>query len=233
MPTDKTGSRFHRAPDLRDYRAVIFDVDGTLIDSMYVWEEINREYLAGFGVDCPEGLAREMENITFRAAADYFIDRFHIPDPPDKIIADWVEMARIRYAERLSLKPGAAEILFWLKNTKIPAAIASANNRRLIDSMLEARGFADAVSAVVSCDDVGVNKPAPDVYLEAARRLGVEPRDCLVFEDVLPGIRSGLSAGMTVCAVEDRYSAPTREEKAALAHYYITDFRECQPLKVL
>ena len=233
MPNNHAGRRFHRAPDLKDYRAVIFDVDGTLIDSMYVWEEINREYLNGFGVDCPEGLAKDMENTTFRDAADYFIEHFRIPDPPEKIIADWVEMARLRYAKRLSLKPGTAEILRYLKKAKVPAAIASANNRRLIDSMLEARGFADAVSAVVSCDDVGVNKPAPDVYLEAARRLDVDPRDCLVFEDVPVGIRSGLAAGMTVCAVEDRYSAPVREEKAALAHFYITDFRECPPLKVL
>lgn len=165
-----------------NYRAVIFDLDGTLVDSMGMWKDIDVEYLARFGIECPKNLQRDLEGLSFRETAVYFKKRFSIPDTPEKIGQDWLDMSNEKYLHSIGLKPGVPEFLRYLKKKGIAAAIASSNHYGLIADCLNAHGILDCFRAVITCDDVSAGKPDPSVYLEAAKRLTVPPSACLVFE---------------------------------------------------
>ena len=104
--------------------------------------------------------------------------------------------------------------------------IATSNDRGLLDAAANAHGFYDYIDEVLTADEVARGKPAPDVFLAVAKKLGVLPQECLVFEDIPQGIRAGLAAGMKVCAVSDRYSQPQQEEQRALAQYYIDSYEQ-------
>ena len=134
-------------------------------------------------------------------------------------------MAMDKYLHHVPLKEGALEFLEQLRTEGIRAGIATSNSRQLVDSVLKARGIDRYFSSVVTGCEVKAGKPAPDIYLQAARNLGVSPEACMVFEDVPAGIRAGKRAGMTVTAVADEFSAGLSDEKRRLADYYIEDYR--------
>lgn len=211
-------------PDILDYEAAIFDLDGTLIDSMGMWGEIDIEYLERFGIDVPENLQRELEGLRFTEVAEYFRNRFGITDSIEEIGQTWIDMAEYKYKHDIPLKPGAKELILKMADNKIKMAIASSNHLRLIEEILRIHGISEYFDVITTCDDVSANKPEPDVYLYTAGRLGTDPSSCLVFEDIPIGIRSGKRAGMTVAAVYDAYSENVRELKEREADYFIQDF---------
>ncbi len=210
---------------LRDIEAVIFDLDGSLVDSMWMWYDIDVEYLGRFGLECPEGLQSDIEGIGFHELAIYFKERFGLPDSVEQIKQDWNDMAWDKYLHEVPLKEGAYEFLCYCKENGIRLGIATSNSRDLVESVAKVHGFDNFFDCIMTCCEVPRSKPAPDIYLAVAKRLGADPAKCLVFEDIVPGIMAGKSAGMRVCAVEDAYSAYQREEKKKLADYYIEDFR--------
>lgn len=211
---------------LQNIKAVIFDLDGTLVDSMGIWKEIDIEYLGRFGIELPPCLQTEIEGKSFTETAQYFKKRFGLPDSIEKMKSDWNQMAFHKYAYEVPLKPGVLEFLTYLKERGIKMGIATSNSRELAEAIAGRFGFLDYMSCLLTGCDVRKGKPAPDVYLNVAERLSVDPKDCLVFEDVTAGIMAGKNAGMKVCAVEDEYSALNREEKKQLADYYIQDYLE-------
>ncbi len=211
---------------LRDKKAVIFDLDGTLVDSMWMWKEIDIEYLGGFGYSCPEDLQKTIEGMSFSETAVYFKERFSIPDSLDEIKAAWTRMSLEKYRCEVPLKKGAREFLEYLKSRGIKAGIATSNGRMMVDAVLESLKIRDYFQAVSTACEVAAGKPAPDIYLRVAGLLGTAPEDCAVFEDVPAGILAGKSAGMTVYAVEDEFSRHMRAEKERLADYFIEDFFE-------
>ncbi|MCC8126559.1 MAG: HAD family phosphatase [Clostridiales bacterium] len=201
-------------------------MDGTLVDSMWMWHDIDVEYLAQYGCSCPPMLQREIEGMSFTETAVYFKERFAIPDLLDEIKASWVRMSLDKYRHEVPLKKGAARFLRYLKSKGIRTGIATSNGSDMVQAVLEAQGVAGDFDCVVTACEVAHGKPAPDIYLKVASDLGVEPQDCLVFEDIPAGIRAGKAADMTVCAVEDDHSAWLRAEKIALADYYVKDYEE-------
>lgn len=213
-------------PTLDNVKAVIFDLDGTLVDSMWIWRAIDIEYLGRFGLELPEKLQSEIEGMSFHETAVYFKERFAIPDSLEQIKQNWNDMAWEKYAREVPLKPGAKDFLDLCKNRGIKLGIATSNSRELAQNVADVHGLHDYFDCIMTGSDVTKGKPAPDIYLEAAKRLGVEPMNCLVFEDICHGIRAGLNAGMRVCAVEDAYSAKQRAAKQELADYYIQDYTE-------
>ncbi|MCR5295446.1 MAG: HAD family phosphatase [Lachnospiraceae bacterium] len=216
--------------DVRAYKGVVFDLDGTLIDSMGMWQEIDREYLARFGLKAPENLQKEVNGLPFTEVAVYFKERFGIRDSLEQIGEDWREMARQKYVNSVPLKRGVRELLFFLKEEGIPTAIASSNHAELIESILRRHGVRELIGPIVTCDDAGAGKPEPAVYLAAARKLGLPPSCCLVFEDVPAGVLAGRRAGMDVCAVRDPDFLRESEEAERLADFAIDDFFPCIPL---
>lgn len=207
-------------------KAVIFDLDGTLVDSMWMWKAIDVEYLGRYGHQCPKTLQREIEGMSFSETAAYFKEHFAIPESLEEIKAEWIRMAIDKYRQEVPLKKGVLAFLKALKIRDIKAGIATSNGRELADAVLESLGISGYFETVIVGCQVAAGKPAPDVYLEAAKRLHVIPEECAVFEDLPAGILAGKRAGMTVFAVEDAFSRDLREEKARLAHYFIEDFNQ-------
>ncbi len=213
-------------PTLDGINAVIFDLDGTLVDSMWIWRQIDIEYLARFGMELPETLQSEIEGMSFKETAVYFKNRFQISDSIEQIMDNWNEMAWEKYANEVTLKPGAKEFLKLCKSRGIMLGIATSNSRELAENVLKVQGVHSLFDCIMTGSDVQKGKPAPDIYLAAAEKLAVNPASCLVFEDIKFGIMAGQNAGMRVCAVEDAYSVKQRTEKQALAEFYINDYME-------
>jgi len=217
MKTDKSKM-------LQGKRAVIFDLDGSLVDSMWMWREIDIEYLGRFGIPLPDDLQSQIEGMSFSETAVYFKERFPIPDSIEKMKSDWNQMAWDKYMNEVPLKPGIPEFLKECRRRDIRLGIATSNSRELVENVARVHKLHDYFSCIMTGCDVNKGKPAPDIYLAVANSLEVPPAECLVFEDIIPGIQAGKNAGMEVCAVEDAYSVCDREAKKALADYYIEDF---------
>lgn len=208
------------------FKAVLFDLDGTLVDSMSMWKEIDVDYLKRFNISVPPTLQQDIEGLTMEQTAHYFKKTFGISDSIEEIMAAWNHMAYDKYTREVKMKPFAREILFKLKDQQIPCAIATSNSRVLTEAILKSHQIRECFQTLVTGDDVVHGKPAPDVYLKAAELLNADPKDCLVFEDIPVGILAGKNAGMTVYAVEDNYSMKDREEKIRLSDAYIISYEE-------
>ena len=214
---------------LENIKAVIFDLDGTLVDSMWMWKSIDVEYLGRKGIAVPEDIQafqEELEGMGFTETAVFFKNRFQIEDSLEEIKKTWIFMPEEKYCNEVPLKAGVRGFLEELRNRNIRIGISSSNSRELIQVVLKAHGIAEYFDCITTCCEVPNSKPAPDVYLKTAEGLQVEPKDCLVFEDVPMGIMAGKNAGMQVCAVEDAYSKRQEAEKRRLADYYIEDYYE-------
>ena len=209
---------------LNNIKACLFDMDGTLLDSMHIWKDIDIEFLGRFGYELPPTLQREIEGMSFRETACYIKDRFHLPPSIEEIMNIWNEMAFQKYSEEIFFKEGAFEFVKMLKEKGIRTAICTSNSRELVNAVAEHLGFMPYFDTIITSCEVGAGKPAPDIYLEAAKRVGVEPEDCLVFEDIVTGLTAGKRAGMKLCAVEDVYSADQKEAKNAMADFYVENY---------
>lgn len=211
---------------LQDKKAFLFDLDGTLVDSMWIWKDIDIEYLGRFHIPLPEDLQNCIEGMSFTETAQYFKRRFAIPDTLEQMKADWNRMAWDKYLHVVKLKEGVREFLVHYRSQGVRMAIATSNSRELVEAVVKAHGLTDMFDAIVTGCDVAHGKPSPDIYLEAAARLGTAPEDCLVFEDIVAGIQAGRSAGMMVAAVEDAYSLYQEQHKRELSDIYIASYTE-------
>ncbi len=207
-------------------KAVIFDMDGTLLDSMWMWREIDIAYLGRFGIALPPNLQREIEGKSYTETAVYFKERFGLAQSVEEIKRSWYEMTVEKYQNEVGYKPGAEAFLKELKRRRIPAAIATSNSIDLVNAAADSLHLRAYIDIVCTGCSVPKGKPAPDVYLKAAQELGARPQECLVFEDVPMGILAGKNAGMTVCAVEDAFSRNQEAAIRSLADYYIRDYRQ-------
>ena len=198
---------------IKNIKACIFDLDGTLVDSMWMWPEIDKEYLGRFGIEYDDNLKNEIDGISFHETAVYFKNKFGISDSIEKICKDWEDMAYDKYKYEVKEKRGCQKFLEQLKSKGIKMGIATSNNRSMVDVVLESLGMKNFFEVITTSDEVKKGKPAPDVYLTTAKLLNVEPKHCLVFEDVVAGIIAGKSAGMKVCAVEDDFTREVRQRK--------------------
>lgn len=211
---------------IKNIKACIFDLDGTLVDSMWMWPEIDKEYLGRFGIEYDDNLKNEIDGISFHETAVYFKNKFGISDSIEKICKDWEDMAYDKYKNEVKEKRGCQKFLEQLKSKGIKMGIATSNKRSMVDVVLESLGMKNFFEVITTSDEVKKGKPAPDVYLTTANLLNVEPKHCLVFEDVVAGIIAGKSAGMKVCAVEDDFTREVRQRKKELSDYYIDDYSE-------
>lgn len=211
---------------LDNIEAVIFDMDGTLIDSMSIWKQIDIEHFAMYGKELPENLQSEIEGMSFYQTAEYIKEKYDFPETIEEMVELWNQMARKKYAQEVPFKKGAKQFLELCKSKGMKLGIATSNSRFLYDAVSEHLGFDEYFDCVLTGTEVLNGKPAPDVYLKVAENLSVSPQNCLVFEDIIKGIMAGHNAGMKVVAVDDDYSKATTEEKKKMADYYIYDYLE-------
>lgn len=211
---------------LKDIDAVIFDLDGTLVDSMWMWKTIDIEYLNKYGLEFPKDLQSSIEGMSFTETAIFFKDKFNLKDSLDQIKSDWNKMAWDKYLYEVPLKEGVLEFLEYLKANNIPAGIATSNSRELVDLIIEKHNIGKYFASIRTSCEVNKGKPSPDIYLLVAMDLMVEPRKCLVFEDVIHGIMAGKNANMKVCSVYDEFSENVEQQKIRLSDYYIRSMKE-------
>lgn len=209
---------------LDNIKAVIFDLDGTLVDSMWIWKDIDIEYLARFGIEFEDELQENIEGFSFTETANYFKEKYNLKDSIDRIKSDWNIMAKDKYENEVFLKDGALDFLKYLKENNIKTGIATSNYRGLVDILINKLDIGRYFDSIRTSCEVGKGKPYPDIYELVARDLQMLPEYCLVFEDVIAGINAGKNANMKVCAVYDDFSLEQQEEKIKLADYYIDSF---------
>lgn len=212
---------------IKHIQAVIFDIDGTLVDSMGVWHDIDIEYFKLLEIPMPPTIQKDIEGMSFTETAVYFKETFRIEEKTvEDIKLDWIRMAQEKYLYEIKAKPGAKEYISFLKEKGIKIGCATSNDRRLAMAALQPHGWTSKVNALRTACEVNAGKPAPDIYLKVAAELGVAPENCLVFEDIPNGMRAGKAAGMTVIGVEDERAKKYKEEIDTICDYFIEDYYE-------
>ena len=209
---------------LKYAKAVLFDLDGTLVDSMWMWKDIDMEYLGKYGITLPPELQEYIEGMSFSEVSAYFKEAFGIKESLEEIKSEWVSMAKYKYTHEVPLKPGALRFLKHLKEQGIPMGIATSNSRDLLDAVLESLEISPYFDCCMTSCEAGAGKPAPDIYLKVAKILKTEPKDCPIFEDTPAGILAGNRAGIPVCAMADENSAGRKDQILQMADYYAETF---------
>lgn len=203
---------------------VVFDLDGVLLQSEEVWDAVRQRYVRDRGGRYDDEVQRAMMGMSAPEWSRYLHEEAGVPDEPEAINRDVVALMLGAYRNALPLLPGAAEAVRRTAET-FPLALASSSNREVFEAVLELGGLAECFDATVSSEEVERGKPAPDVYLEAARRLDVAPERCAAVEDSHAGIRSAKSAGMRVVAIPNA-SYPPDDEALALADVVVRSLDE-------
>jgi len=214
----------------RQIRAVVFDLDGVLIDSEQLWDEVREQLAHERGGRWHDRAQADMMGMSSTEWSRYMHDVIGLAESPEEINAEVVQRLLARYRESLPLLPGAIETVDRLA-AHWPLGLASSSNREVIDAVLEQAGIAHLFRGTVSSEEVEHGKPAPDVYLEAARRLGIVPSHCAAVEDSRNGIRSARAAGMRVIAIPNPHYPPT-DDTLALADVVLQSLDELTPERV-
>ena len=213
-----------------EIEAVVFDMDGVLVDSEHLWDEIREQLAHERGGRWHDRAQADMMGMSSPEWSAYMHDVIGLAEPPDEINAEVVRRLLTRYRESLPLLPGAVDAVERL-SARWPLGLASSSNRGVIDAVLSTAGIADSFRATVSSEEVERGKPAADVYVEAARRLDVEPGMCAAVEDSKNGIRSAKAAGLRVVAIPNtRY--PPGEDALADADLVLRSLAELTPERV-
>jgi len=211
-------------------KAYIFDLDGTLLDSMGVWLNIDIEFFKKRGLAVPDDYFDKISSMGFSQIAAYTIERFGLPDTVESLLQEWSDMAAYAYGHTVQMKPHAKEFILALRERGTKLAIATSAIPELCELALRSHGIYDLFSVICNSNEVGCGKSQPDVFLLAAQRLGVNPCDCVVFEDILDAVKSAKSVGMIVCGMYDKASESDWDMIRAMADYAILDFRDAPVL---
>lgn len=208
--------------------AVVFDLDGVIIDTEHVWDAVRERLTLDWGGTYTPEAQRAMMGMSSTEWSSYMHKELGLRQSPEEINAEVVRRMLARYHEDLPLVPGAVAAVDRLAAADLRLAVASSSNRPLIDAVLAEAEIAPAFSATVSSEEVPRGKPAPDVYLEAARRLGVAPERCAAVEDSSNGLRSAHAAGMRVLAFPNGVYPPA-DDALALANVVLESLDDLTP----
>lgn len=211
---------------LENIKGAIFDLDGTLVDSMWVWKQIDKDYLKSKGYTVPDDLHSNISHLSFTQTAKYFKERFNLSDSIDDILETWHTMAYTHYSQNVKLKDGAKEFLDKLKKMDIKIALATSNSKPLLEACLKNNNVYDYFDSITTTDEVSRGKNFPDVYLLAANKININPHECVVFEDIPAAIKGAKLAEMNVIAVYDKSSEAASKELNDISDKYIHSYKE-------
>lgn len=198
---------------LKRIQGAIFDLDGTLLDSMGIWEEIDRRFLERRNIPLPEDYVDKINAMEFPQAAAYTVQRFGLKETPKELMEEWNQLSRTAYAQEIQLKPMAKEYLESLARRGVQLGVATSSTRDLFVPALRRNGVLSLFSSFTTTAEVSRGKGFPDVYWRAAEKLGLPPADCAVFEDVLPGIQGANQGGFLSVGV---YDPSSQQEKCQI-----------------
>lgn len=207
-------------------KGAVFDFDGTLVDSMYMWKDIDREYLSRHGHEMTPDLQVEIEGMSQDEMCEYFRTRYRIRQSNEEMQKEWFDMARCKYLHEVQLKPGMKNLLSYFRERGIRIAVATSFVKAIVEPCLERLGVLDFFESIVTTDEAGVGKGSPEVFVKAAAAIGVSPAECVAFEDLPIGLLSAKKAGMYTVAVYDRYSEGREEMKKESADFFIVSADE-------
>jgi HAD superfamily hydrolase (TIGR01509 family) len=206
-------------------RCYLFDLDGTLLDSMGIWERIDVDFLTMRGLEVLPDYIEAISSMSFPESARYTVDRFGLPESADDLLREWNSMALDAYSHTVPLKPHAKEYLRALMRRGVRLGVATSLPAVLYEAALRNHGIMEWFEVICSTDEVDSGKTKPDVFLLAAAKLGVDPGDCLVFEDSPEAMESAKRAGMTVYGVYEEAFKEQWPLIQQIADGVITDFR--------
>ena len=224
--TEETGGE--RALSLwpPSFDAAIFDFDGTLADSMGIWEEVDRRFLASRNIPYTDDLAREIPALGFELGAAYVIEKFGLDETVGEICAEWTRLGSELYRARARLRPGAEQYVRALLASGVPCAIATTNDPEVLGSLKGRLTLDELFCVQVHGCDVARSKEHPDIYLLAAERLGAAPERCCVFEDLAAGIRAARGVGMATCGIDAHASTQQLDRVRSAADAFIDDWTD-------
>lgn len=214
---------------MKTYKAVIFDLDGTLIDSMGIWGEVDKEFLTKRGIKVPVDLFDDMQTgNSYQEMAVYFKKRFSLPDSTTEIMQEWTDLVTEHYHKTIQLKEGVLEILQLLRSKDIPMGIGTSNTLELAKAVLRLHGIEEFFSAIVAgCSDIK-GKPNPDIFLRVAEEIDIDCEACVVIEDTFVGVCAAKNAKMNVIAIYDKYSSHEWDNIKRETPYHYTDYKDIQ-----
>ena len=206
-------------------RGVIFDVDGVLLNSMPVWENLGEIYLEHLGIEAEKGLGETLFAMSLEEGADYLIENYGLKQTPEEIIAGLNREVQDFYGRKVPLKEGVRGYLQEFRDRKIPMAIATSGDRANAEAALKRLKVLSYFRAVFTCSEIGSSKSHPDIYYAAALQLDTDPSDTWVFEDALHAIRTAKKAGFRTAGVYDRASGRDLAQIRDTADIYLPEFK--------
>ena len=207
-------------------KGVIFDLDGTILDSMDIWKEIDVKFLGRRGLEVPDDYFRNIAPLGFDGAAAYTIERFGFPETPEQIIEEWYQMAVDAYAKEVELKPFAKEYLLFLKEQRVKLGIATSCETQMFLPALERNGILGLFESYTTVREVPRGKEFPDIYERQAEKMGLLPGECAVFEDILKAVQGANAGGFYTVGVFDLHSADEWGEIKKQANKFIYSYEE-------
>ena len=208
------------------FKYAIFDLDGTLLDSMQVWKDVDKKFLGKRGIKVPEDYFSAIRTMKFYDTAVYTVNRFGLCDDPYEIMDEWNLLAQDAYAYEVKLKPYAKEYLLKLYSEGVRMGIATAADETLFIPALKNNGVYELFDSYTTLHEVTRGKGFPDIYLRAASKLSCNPSECAVFEDILPGIKAAKSAGFYTVGVFEKHAKEEREQILLSSDLYIDSFKD-------
>ena len=207
-----------------DFKCAIFDLDGTVLDSTDVWTEIDIEFFGKRGMTLPEGYAKTIAPMGFDRAAEYTVATYGLSETPQSVVAEWNRMSHEKFEKHVALKPGAKKYIEYLKSKGVVLCIATASQEDMFVPALKNNGIYHLFDHVTTLSEVRRGKGFPDIYLKSAQKSGFEVSDCVVFEDLLAGIKGAKDGGFYTVAVYDKNSQSDIEKIKNTADKFIYDF---------
>lgn len=213
----------------RDIKVAIFDLDGTLLNSLGVWSDIDVRFLSKRNLNVPEDYAQNIAALSFKQVAEYTIRYFNLNLRVEDVMKEWFDMALHEYSNNVLLKPYALEYLYFLKEKDVKLCTASNLPSVLSKPVLENNGVLELFDAFFEPKDVGKSKKYPDLFLYCANKLNTDPTNCMVFEDIPVNIKGAKKANMLTCGVYDEHSLYYQDDLKNHSDIYIKSFKELLP----
>lgn len=212
--------------DIKNFKGAIFDLDGTLLDSMHIWHDVDAKFFSRRNLSVTSEYIEIIKNMHLPAAAVYTKEKYNIRESVEEIVEEWLSLCAEAYTNDVELKDGVFEFLHTLYENGVKMAFATASEKEICEDVLKKHRIYDFFSSSAYVSEINIGKTEPDIYLLAAERIGVAPQECIVFEDIIEGVKGAKKGGFSVCGVYDKSSAHDEKNIRGIADYYIKSFKE-------
>lgn len=211
---------------LKNIKACIFDLDGTLVDSLGIWREIDERFFTIHNREVPIDYDKKIAHMNFREMAVFTKEEYNFEETVEEIEKIWLDWSTEEYKTKIKAKSGAKELLEYIKELKLPISLATTNKKELYEACLKNNNLYSYFDYMLSVNEINSKKTEPKIYLLLAEKMKVKPSEVLVFEDILPAIQTAHKASFKVAAVYDKYNNKDQEEIKSTADFYIERYTD-------